>query len=159
MEFLKSEYLTVRKFVEEFMKVKMNWSIAKNAKGWAEKKLEILQEAKEEAQENFKKSVVKAYTPTQEDVDTIYKAVMWVITAKAIANYQKIRKLADWTILIPPDVNMWETTKIFDIVRTLNHEPLTYKEKDDFIPEGDWDDEDDVVFYLPNNGRELWESK
>ncbi len=157
IEYLKSEYMSVRKFIAEFMKVKPNWSINEKTKGWSEKKLEILQEAKEEATESFRKAVIKAYTPTQEEVDIIYKAVMWVITAKAIANYQKIRKLSDWTILIPPDVNMWETTKIFEIVRTLNHEPLSYKEKDDFIPEWDWDDEDDVVFYLPNNWRELWE--
>jgi hypothetical protein len=77
---------------------------------------------------------------------------MQTFKAKAFSNVQKIKKMPDWTIIIPPDVSMSENKLIWEIIKTERWEPIRVT-KDDFVPPAD-DEQEWIQFYLPNNERD-----
>lgn len=158
IRFLKSKYMSVQSFVKEELWLEMNSHIRNQMKGWKVDKQEIIQQAKIQAQEDFKNELVKSYRPNEEEVSEIYKNIIFTIKAKAKSNAQKIKTLPDWTILIPPDINMSEQKTMWEILKWEMWEPTKFNDKGDFIPDVD-EEEENVIFYLPNNWRELWQGK
>ena len=155
-----SPHHTVIAFLrEEIWIKKYSWWIYTKTNKWSEEKLKLKMEAKDEARDNAKKILVQMYTPTEKQLSEIHESLILTIHAKAVANTQKIKTMPDWTIIIPPDINMGEIDRMWNIVKTEKGEPTKISEKDDFVPLWDGDEEEDVIFYLPDNQRELWPVK
>jgi len=132
----------------------MSWQSQAKTKWWTENKLKIQVEAQSRARENIVNTLEKIYTPSELELSQIYKAVIHTIKAKAIANSQKIRTMPNGLVIVPPDINMNEQKLMWDIIKTERWEPTKITDREDLIPPWEWDDEEDVVFYLPDNWRE-----
>lgn len=163
IEYIESEEVSVLWFFKKkFWLKQLTWAMNKNTKGWAEDKLRIKQEALKIAEKNVTKKLGKIYTPSQEELSQWYEAVMGIFRAKAISNYQKIKKLPDWTIIIPPDVTNADNKILWEIFKTERGEPTRIIDREDYVPPDDDNDDEDIVFYLPNNGRDslpVWQEK
>lgn len=136
----------------------LNWYIRDNIKGWVEEKLAIKDKALKIAENNIAKKLWKIYTPSEQELSQWYEAVMGIFRAKALSNYQKIKKLKDWTIIIPPDVTNADNKILWEVFKTERGEPTKVLDREDYVPPTDEEDED-VVFYLPDNWRdnlEVW---
>lgn len=148
-------------FLREYLKKEaLSWFMLKKITWWAEEKLKIKENAFNIAKKNIEKKLGKIYTPTEEELSVWYEAVMQVFKAKAISNAQKIKKMPDGTIIIPPDINIGENTELWKIFKTERWEPTNIRDKDDFFLNSEDKDEEEVQFYLPNNWREqLWQGE
>lgn len=151
-KYILSDYASINAFLEE-QGMNRNWYSSQKTKGWAKYKLELEMEAKAKARENTVNSLAKLFTPSEKEISQTYEAVFTTLRLKAISNYQKIKRMPDWTIIIPPDVNMNESKIIWEIIKAERWEPTRFTDKWDFIPEGE-DDQDDITFFLPNNWRD-----
>lgn len=151
-DYLLSEIMTIKRYLDSKW-IKKNWHIGDMTTGWADEKLLLIEETKEEARKELKKNLVKIFTPSEKEISQTYEAVFTTLRLKAISNYQKIKRMPDWTIIIPPDVNVNEQKVIWEIIKAEKWEPTKFTNKWDFIPEND-DELDDITFFLPDNGRD-----
>lgn len=156
-KFLWSKAVSVLQFLKE-EGIKRSWNVSKQTTGWTEDKLKLIMEAKEEARDELKSNLVTLFKPSEKEIAQAYEAVFTTLRLKAISNYQKIKRMPDGTIIIPPDVNVNEQKAIWEVIKAERWEPTKFNDRWDFIPETE-DDEDDVTFFLPDNQRELWEGK
>ena len=154
IQFMSWPYLSISQyFRDEFNKPNLSKYIFNKCNGWVDEKLVMKDRALKKATDEIEKGLVKLYTPSEKELAMWYEAVMGIFKMKAISNYQKIKKMSDWTIIIPPDVNMNENKVLWEVFKTERWEPTRITDREDFVPPTD-DDEEDVIFYLPNNGRE-----
>lgn len=155
-KFFMSEESYVTKFLEKQW-IKPNWFVKKKTRGWGQDKLEVIKEAQEMARDNLRTKLSKMYTPSEELISKTYEAIMMTFYAKAVSNAKKIKKMPDWSIIVPPDIDIWENVKMWEVIRTMRDEPTKIPYREDFVPPSDDDDdEDDVQFYLPDNWRDSW---
>lgn len=152
IDFFKSKHLNVTAFCDSIWLNSKSWHFTKKMKWWAEEKKVLSEEVSKIAQENLKQEMIKLYSPNPKELAEVYKAVMQTFKAKAFSNVQKIKKMPDWTIIIPPDVSMSENKLIWEIIKTERWEPIRVT-KDDFVPPAD-DEQEWIQFYLPNNERD-----
>lgn len=154
--YFSSNEITVVWFLKKEIWIKkMNWWSWSKTRGWAEEKLQIRTEAMEIAKENAKQKYIDIYTPSQKEISEIYRSTMFAIAAKAKSIEQKIKTMPDWTIIIPPDVNMKDLEDIWKIAKTERWESYKIADREDIVPLADPNEgREDVTFYLPDNGRE-----
>ena len=126
----------------------------KKTKGWTEEKLAMRDKAVSIAKKNMTIKLWKAFTPTQEEISQWYEAAFRTLSLKAQSNLQKMRIMEDGTIIIPPDVSMTETKTLWEIFKTERGEPVRITDREDYVPPSDDNDDEDVIFILPDNGRD-----
>lgn len=148
--YLISNYTDPKEYLTKETDIVINETVLDLIEWWNEKK-KILKTQAIELLKTKKKSEV--YQPSVDDLNDIYKDLINIYKAKTKSELQKIKVTEDWTIIIPPDLNMEDIDKIFAVVRTLRWEPTrisTAESNKTIIAK----QQNNIIFNLPNNWRE-----
>lgn len=133
LDFFSSEIMEVKAFAE-WKFGKYTGTMKTRMLGWSKEKQEFINKAKEQAKSELQEKMKELYKPSEEELAKMHEAVMWVFKAKVFSNAQKITKLDDWTIIIPPDIDIKENKMIWEVLKTeqgmptrVNENQLTWK--------------------------------
>lgn len=85
---------------------------------WSVDKQVLIQSCKDQAEKELKEKMKEIFKPQVEELSQIYKAVFYVIKAKAFSLRQSVTKDEKGNIIVPKDLKLSEVKILWEIIRT-----------------------------------------